>query len=116
VDLVDDHNLDLAGAYIGQEVLQRRAVERAAGVAAVVVVGRQGPPAFVPLALDVGPTSLTLGVERVEVLLPAFLGGLAGIDRAPADRLLRSHRQDPQMPRRSPTGARRRRGRSSGCP
>ena len=95
VDLVDDHDLDLAGADVHQEALQRRSVQCTAGIAAVVVMGRQQPPAFVLLALDVGRAGLALGVEGVELLLQTFLGGLAGIDRAPADRLLRSHRQNP---------------------
>jgi hypothetical protein len=51
VDLVDDHDLDFPSTDVGEEALQRRPVERATGIAAVIVMGRQRPPAFMPLAL-----------------------------------------------------------------
>src|SRR4029453_2249872 len=67
------HDLDLAGPDVGEQTLQSRPVKRSAGIAAVVVAGRQQPPAFVLLALDVGRAGLALSVERVELLLQAFL-------------------------------------------
>src|SRR5262245_62312038 len=79
-------DLDLAGTDLGQKPLQRRPCKCGAGIAAVVVVGGQRPPAFMPPALDIGLASVALGVERVEVLLQSFLRGLPGIDCAPADR------------------------------
>ena len=39
-------------------------------------------PAFVLLTLDVGLAGFALGVERVEGLLQAFVGGFARVDRA----------------------------------
>ena len=86
VDLVDDHRIDLAGLDVGEQLAEGRAVHRAAGIAAVVVAGGERGPAFVLLAEDVGGAGLALGIERVEVLFEALLGGLAGVDRA-ADRL-----------------------------
>ena len=62
--------------------LQRRAIHVAAGETAVVVVVRQAFPAFVLLAPDVGLARFALGVERVEFLVEAFVGGLAGVDGA----------------------------------
>src|SRR5262249_8451106 len=68
-----------------------------------------------PLALDKSCAGLTLGVERVEVLLQPLFGGFTGIDRAPAERLFRPHRQnlqclaiglpEPEEGRPVPTGA-----------
>src|SRR5262245_30346833 len=49
---------------------------------AVVVGGRQGAPALVGLALDVGLGGFALVVERVEVLLEALVAGDARVDRA----------------------------------
>ena len=86
VDLVDDHAVHLGGLDIHQELLQRGPIHVAAGVAAVVVVGRHQLPAFVALAQDVRLARLALRVERVELLLEAFVGGLPGVDRA-TDRL-----------------------------
>jgi hypothetical protein len=39
-------------------------------------------PAFPCLAPDVGLAGLTLGIERVEILLESLVGRLAGVDRA----------------------------------
>ena len=62
--------------------LQRRALHRAAGEAAVVVEVAHRDPALVLLAGDVGLAGLALGIERVELLLEPLLGGLAGVDGA----------------------------------
>jgi hypothetical protein len=62
VDLVDQHNIDLAASDIGQELLHRRTLERGAGERAIVVAARDRPPAFVRLALDIGLAGLALGV------------------------------------------------------
>src|SRR5947209_7691038 len=53
----------------------------AVGPAAVVAAVGETDPAFVLLGQDVGLRGLTLGVEGVELMLQAFLGGLAGIHR-----------------------------------
>ena len=71
VDLVDDDDVDPASANVVKEPLERWPLHRAAGVAAVVVVGSDQLPAFVGLALDVGFRGLPLIVERVELLLQA---------------------------------------------
>src|SRR5947207_908628 len=63
---VDQHAVDLACPDIGQQLLQRRAVERGAGERAVIVAGGDQPPAFVRLTLYIGLAGLALGVERVE--------------------------------------------------
>jgi hypothetical protein len=82
VDLVHQHNVDLAGANIGQELLQRWALERGAGERAIIVAGRDRPPAFVRLALDIGLARLALGIEGVEGKLKIVLGRLTRIDGA----------------------------------
>ena len=86
VDLVDDDDIDLSGADIVQQPLQRRAVGVAAGEAAIVVFGPDQRPAGMGLASDIGLRGLVLGIERVEVLLEPLVGGDPGVDRA-ADRL-----------------------------
>jgi hypothetical protein len=82
IDLVDEHNIDLARADVGQELLQRRALERGAGESAIIVAGGDQPPAFVRLTPDIGLARLALGVERAEGKLKIVLGRLARIDGA----------------------------------
>jgi len=82
VDLVNQHDVDLAGADIGQELLQRRAVERGTGECTIVVAAGDQPPAFVRLALYIGLAGFALGVERVEGKLEIVLGRFARIDGA----------------------------------
>src|SRR5262249_52597085 len=82
VDLVDQHDVDLARPDIGQQLLQRRAVERGAGEGAVVVAARDQPPALVRLTLYIGLAGLALGIERVEGKLKIVLARFAGIDGA----------------------------------
>ena len=36
-----------------------------------------------PLAYDIGLASLSLSVERIEILLEALVGRFSGVDRAP---------------------------------
>ena len=80
IDLVDDDAVDLAGLDVGHEALQGGPVHVAAGEAAVVVAVGQQRPALSGLAADVGLARLALGVQGVELLLEALLGGLAGVD------------------------------------
>ena len=82
VDLVDHHHVDQPVLDVGQEPLQGRAVQRAAGDAAIVILVAHQHPALGALAGDVGLAGLALGVEAVELLLEAFLGGFAGVDGA----------------------------------
>src|SRR5262249_47397981 len=78
----DHDNIDFAGPHIGQKPLEGGALERAAGEPAIVVaIAEQNPP-LGPLACDIGPTRLPLGVQRVEVHVEAFLGGFAGVNSA----------------------------------
>ncbi len=86
VDLVDDDDVDLARCDIGQQALQRRTRQRAAGDAAIVIAVVQQHPAFAGLARHIGRAGTVLRIERVEVLLEPFLARLAGVDGA-ADRL-----------------------------
>ena len=69
-------------------------------IAAIVVGGRDEPPALVALARDVGLAGLALGVQRVEVLLQPLLGGLAGVDGAAAEAAAASAAEDrfPPLP------------------
>ena len=82
VDLVDHDHVDQPGLDVAQQPLQRRALQRAARDPAVVVVVGQRDPALALLAGDVGEPGLALGMEAVELLLQALLGGLPGVDRA----------------------------------
>ena len=82
VDLIDDDHVDPKTANIIKELLERWSVYRAAGIAAVVVVGPDQLPALVGLALDVGFRRLPLIVERVELLLQAMLGRNTSVDGA----------------------------------
>ena len=63
VDLVDHDHVDPSGLDVGEQPLQRRALQRAAGEAAVVVAVRDQHPALGPLAGHVGLAGLALGVE-----------------------------------------------------
>ena len=112
VDLVDDHDVDPAGLDIGQQLFQGRAVEVAAGIGRVVVVLGEGPPALRGLALDIGLAGLPLGVQRIELLLQAMLGGFAGVDRAAQRFGLTCHRRPPWS---VPAAARRTGARSIWC-
>jgi hypothetical protein len=78
IHLVDHHHLDTACADLRQELLQPWTLHRAARVAAVFK-GADHLPAQGLLAEHVSGTGLALGVQRVEVLLEAFFGGLAGV-------------------------------------
>ena len=89
VDLVDHDDVDQPLLDVGEQLLQRRPLQRAAGEAAVVVGVADQRPALGALAGDVGLAGLALGVQRVELLVEALLGRLPGVDRAAelADRL-----------------------------
>ena len=82
VNLVDQDNVDLAGANVVEQSLQGRAVQRCAGQPAVVIMVGDEPPAFMGLALYIGLAGFPLRIERVELKIKVMLGGFAGIDRA----------------------------------
>ena len=82
IDLVDDDDVDLPGADIVQQSLQVRAIGRAAGISAVVIAGPDQGPAGMGLALDIGRCGIVLGIQRVELLVQAVLGGDPGVDGA----------------------------------
>src|SRR5260370_25777018 len=69
VDLVGHDHIDPAGADIGEQTLQARAEQIAAGEPAVIIGGREHDPAFVPLAADIRLTGLALRLPPVEFLL-----------------------------------------------
>ena len=87
IDLVDDDRVDPPGANGLHKGLQGGPIHRAAGKSAVVEMAGDKAPAFVGLALDIGLARLPLGVEGVELLLQARVGGDPRIDRAPQDTL-----------------------------
>ena len=89
VDLVDHDDVDQPLLDVGEQLLQPGPLQRAAGEAAVVVGVADQRPALRALAGDVGLAGLALGLQRVELLVEALLGRLAGVDRAAelADRL-----------------------------
>jgi hypothetical protein len=74
------------GINVRHQPLERRALNVAARVAAVVVAIRDADPPLVLLAGDVRLGALALSIERAELLLEAFLGALARVDRT-TDRL-----------------------------
>jgi hypothetical protein len=82
VDLVDHNHVNFPGPDIGQELLERRAVGRPAGIAAVAIPGPDEGPALRRLAAYIGFGGVMLGIERVEILLQPMLGGDPGIDGA----------------------------------
>ena len=100
VDLVDHHDIDLAGPDVGQQGLQGRAVERGTREAPIVVTVSNEPPALMGLALDVGLAGLPLGVEGVELEIEVMFGGLAGLDGTPQRLgLSRLHREAVRSPK-----------------
>ena len=54
VDLVDDDDVDLAGADIVQQLLKVGTVSGPAGVSAIVIAGTDHGPAGMGLALNIG--------------------------------------------------------------
>ena len=85
VDLVDhDRCRSAPGLDVGEQALQRRARQRGPGDPAIVVnaVGQRDPAFRLLLAGDVGRAGGALGIQRIEGLLEAFVGGFAGVDGA----------------------------------
>ena len=65
VDLVDHDNIDPAIPDVGQQSLERGALGRAAGIAAVVVAGADQGPAVMGLAADIGFCCLVLASREL---------------------------------------------------
>src|ERR1043166_7990917 len=63
VDLVDHHDIDLAGLDIRQQRLQGRALQCSARETSVIIVGLYELPAFVSLTLYICLCGLALGIE-----------------------------------------------------
>src|SRR5882757_7852448 len=82
IDLVDDDDVDLAGADIVQQLLKVRSVGGPAGVSAIVIAGTDQGPAGMGLTLDVGGGGLVLRIQRVELLVEPMIGRDPRIDRA----------------------------------
>src|SRR5690606_5947027 len=88
-DLVNDDHVDLAGVDVGEQPLERGAIQILAAEAAVVVARADELPALVRLRAHVLHARLTLRVEGVELLLEPLRDALACVDRAPDRDLLR---------------------------
>src|SRR5277367_407891 len=86
VDLVDDDDVNLPGSNVVQELLKVGPVGGSTGIPAIVIPGPNQGPAGMGLASDIGGGGLVLGIQRVELLVEAMLGGDPRIDCA-ADRL-----------------------------
>ena len=117
VDLVDDHDIDQPGLDVGEQPLQRRPLQRAAGDAAVVVAVGHQHPALGPLAGDVGLAGLALRVEGVELLSSPSSRGSCGCRRRSGAFGRPASWQARLFMRRCPAGSsgRRRSSRSSAC-
>jgi hypothetical protein len=74
--------LSRAATWTMDHVLQGGPFEVASGETTVVVVGLNDLPTEGRLALDVVLGRLALRVERIEILIEAFAGGLARVDGA----------------------------------
>ena len=77
VDLIDHHDFDEPLTDVVQGALQRRALHGRAREPAVIVRVLYQTPALARRALDERLTRLTLGVQRIEVLLQSLLGRFA---------------------------------------
>ena len=82
VDLIDHHDVDLAGLDVGEEPLEGRALESGSGKAAVFVISLEQHPAFGLLARDIGLAGLALGVQRIERHVEPFILRHSGVNRA----------------------------------
>ena len=82
VNLVDHNNVDLAIFDICHQPFQAGAVDVATRKTAIVVTIGQGNPALVTLAGNVGQSCIALRLQAVVFHVQAFIGGLAGVDRA----------------------------------
>src|SRR5205085_451517 len=80
---VEHHAIDESGFHIRHQFLQRRAIEIAACVTAVIVVVGDGGPACKPLAQDIRFASFSLCLQTVEWLIQSILGRFAGVDGTP---------------------------------
>ena len=85
VDLVDNDDVDLAGADVLQQLLKVGAVGGPAGVPSIIIAGPDQIPAGMGLALYVRRRGIVLRIQRVELLIEPMVGGDPGIDRT-ADR------------------------------
>src|SRR5262249_13169057 len=100
IDLVDDDNLDAGGSDVGEQSLQRRPLQLAAGKPAIVITGSRQDPALVLLAADIGLASIALRLQRIEFLIEPFLGRVARVDGAAlVGRLSQQHRGVPSAGR-----------------
>jgi hypothetical protein len=82
VDLIHNDDVDPTSFNVGEKAFEGRAIKRPTVHATIVVTVGNQDPAFPSLAGDIGLAGLSLGVQRVELHLQAFLAGLAGVNRA----------------------------------
>src|SRR5690606_9953000 len=65
-----------------QQPLQCRPLQRAAGMAAIVIALTDSSKTFRALTGDIGLAGFALRIERVELHVEPFLARLSGVDRA----------------------------------
>ena len=88
VDLVDHDDVEAAGLYVSKQLLQPGSVGRATRIAAIIIMAAHQRPAGMRLTADIGLGGITLGVERVEILVEPVIGGHPGINRTADPRAL----------------------------
>ena len=82
VNLVHDHDVDLAGLDVGHQPLEAGPIHIAAGEAWIDVVVGHRNPALGALAGDVGQSGILLRIEGIEGLVETLVTGDAAIDGA----------------------------------
>ena len=80
VQLVAGDDVHTACLHVLEDPLEGRAVCISAGVTAVVIPRRESSPSLTLLALDIRLHGLPLGLQAVEFLVQAFVGGDAAVD------------------------------------
>ena len=82
VNLVDHHNVNLAIFDVCHQTLEAGPINVTARETTIVVAIGQGYPTLVTLAGDVGQSRIALRLQAVVFHVQAFIGGLAGVNRA----------------------------------
>ena len=57
---MDEHNIDLVGLHIVEQLTQCRAIQITAGIPTVFIHGFDGLPMLMPVRFDVGAAGLAL--------------------------------------------------------
>ena len=80
VNFVNHYAVNPAGFDVVDQSFERRSFGVATGKTTVVVPFRVDQPAFVLLARDQRFRRVTLGIERIELLVEPFFGGHASVN------------------------------------